>query len=84
MNIHIRGFLLMCQFQANCQNGACLKEIRGKRANIEYSRTNEMLFRKTSQCRSSDTAMTNRTRTQTSGRVLVEIADWKAIRLNDN
>lgn len=47
MSIHKRDFLLVWAFQANCQNAACLKEIRGRGANIEYSRTNETLFRKT-------------------------------------
>lgn len=63
-NIHIRDSLLMCRFRQIVKNGACLKEIRGKRANIEHSRTNEMLFRKTSQCHSSDVAMTKKGKKQ--------------------
>lgn len=63
-NIHIRDSLLMCRFRQIVKNGACLKEIRGKRANIEHSRTNETLFRKTSQCHSSDVAMTKKGKKQ--------------------
>ena len=43
-----KGLPACTGFQANCQNAMCLKEIRGTGANIEYSRTNEILFRKTS------------------------------------
>ena len=82
MSIHKKALPASMGFQANCQNAMCLKEIRGRGANIEYSSTNEILFRKTSLFHSSSMALTNSMRTRTL-LGLLELVDLEAICRDD-